>query len=401
MPNLSINLSAEAPSVLASIDQQPKAAIPVTLITGFLGSGKTTMLNYILSHSQDLNVAVLVNEFGDIDIDSQLLVSIDRDMVQLSNGCICCTINDDLVDAVYRILKRPDPVDYIVIETTGIADPLPIMLTFLGTDLRDSARLDSVITLIDAETFTAEHFQSEAALQQVLYGDMIVLNKTDLIPSEQVETLESIIRAIKPQARILSSEYGQLPLSLLLNVGGSDTTAYDELIQEEIQDSATHEAHGHEAHSHEHHNHEAHSHEHHNHEAHNHKAHNHKAHNHEAHSHKAHSHEHHHHHSDHLDNDGFVSVSYHSDRPFLLHDFQEFVSNLPTNVFRAKGILWFEDEPLRHVFQLVGQRYHLEVDADQSKTATSPQNQLVVIGRNLDSTQIKQQLELCHNLAVK
>lgn len=112
-------------------DLSLKRGMPVTIITGFLGSGKTTLLNHILSNNKDLKVAVLVNEFGDINIDSQLLVSMDEDMVELSNGCICCTINDGLVDAVYRVLERDDRVDYMVIETTGVADPLPIILTFL------------------------------------------------------------------------------------------------------------------------------------------------------------------------------------------------------------------------------------------------------------------------------
>ncbi|RAQ39209.1 cobalamin biosynthesis protein CobW, partial [Arthrospira sp. O9.13F] len=121
----------------ALIPDLPKRGMPVTIITGFLGSGKTTLLNQILENKQNLKIAVLVNEFGDINIDSQLLVSTDDDMVELSNGCICCTINEGLVDAVYRVLERSDRIDYMVIETTGVADPLPIILTFLGTELRD------------------------------------------------------------------------------------------------------------------------------------------------------------------------------------------------------------------------------------------------------------------------
>jgi G3E family GTPase len=164
-----------------SISDIPKRGMPVTIITGFLGSGKTTLLNQILKNKQDLKVAVLVNEFGDINIDSQLLVSVDQDMVELSNGCICCTINDGLVDAVYRVLEREERIDYLVIETTGVADPLPIILAFLGTELRDLTNLDSILTLVDAEAFNQEHFQSEAALKQLTYGDIILLNKTDLV----------------------------------------------------------------------------------------------------------------------------------------------------------------------------------------------------------------------------
>ena len=183
-----MTISASTPSELI-----PKRGMPVTIITGFLGSGKTTLLNHILSDNQDWKVAVLVNEFGDINIDSQLLVSMDEDMVELSNGCICCTINDSLVDAVYRVLERTERVDYMVIETTGVADPLPIILTFLGTELRDLTRLDSIITVVDAEAFTPEHFESEAALKQITYADITILNKTDLASPEQLKDLSAYI----------------------------------------------------------------------------------------------------------------------------------------------------------------------------------------------------------------
>jgi G3E family GTPase len=341
----------------------PKWGMPVTIITGFLGSGKTTLLNYILSNCQDLKVAVLVNEFGDINIDSQLLVSMDEDMVELSNGCICCTINDGLVDAVYRVLERSDRVDYMVIETTGVADPLPIILTFLGTELRDLTHLDSIVTVVDTETFTPEHFESEVALKQIAYADMTLLNKTDLASPEKVKELEAYINTVKVGARILHTQHGKAPLPLILDAQLTQPEAYREFLDEEATAGEEHDEHKHD----EHHHHEHDRHEH-------------------------HHHEHHHHHSHHLENDGFVSVSFESDRPMDVKKFESFLQEqLPKDVFRAKGILWFSDSDLRNIFQLSGPRFDLQAE----EWRTPPKNQVVFIGRNLNANEIKQNLTCC------
>lgn len=351
---------------ISSQSLDTKRGMPITIITGFLGSGKTTLLNHILSNNQDLKMAVLVNEFGDINIDGQLLVAIDEGMVELSNGCICCTINDDLVDAVYRVLERDDRVDYMVIETTGVADPLPIILTFLGTELRDLTRLDSIVTMVDAETFTAEHFESEAAFQQITYSDITILNKTDLASPEQLERLETYINTLKIGARILHSQHGKVPLPLILDVSCNNSDAYAELVKEEIEQTE------HDHHEHDHHGHEHHSHEHHHH----------------GHDH----HEHHHHHSDHLDNDGFISIAFESDRPFRVKTFEQFLEEqLPQNVFRAKGILWFQESDRRNIFQLSGPRFDLQ----EEEWRTPPKNELVLIGRHLNADEIRQQLTDC------
>jgi G3E family GTPase len=325
-----------------TIPEIPKQGMPITIITGFLGSGKTTLLNQILQNKQDLKVAVLVNEFGDINIDSQLLISVDQDMVELSNGCICCTINDGLVDAVYRVLEREERIDYLVIETTGVADPLPIILTFFSTELRDLTNIDSILTVVDAEAFDEEHFQSEAALKQITYGDIILLNKTDLVTTDKLQEVENFIHDIKHGARILHTQYGEVALPLILDVG---LTPKDQYIA--IDDEDTHK----------------------------------------------HKHRHeHHHYSNHLDNDGFVSISFQSDKPFDLHEFENFLTEeMPENIFRAKGILWFSDINLRHIFQLSGPRYTLKAD----EWYTPPKNQLVFIGRNLDANEIYTKLNKC------
>jgi len=325
----------------------PKRGLPVTIITGFLGSGKTTLLNHILNNQKGMRTAVLVNEFGEISIDAQLIVSSEEDLVELNNGCICCTIRDDIAESVLRLMERSDKIDYLVVETTGLADPLPVALTFLGPELRDLTRLDSIITLVDATNFAPDLFNSNVAYSQIAYGDVILLNKIDLVEEAEIERLEKRIREIKEDARILRTVNSAVPLELILD---TDLFQASSLPQEEAHDHDSHDHHDHE-----------------------------------------HDHDHHHSHHSHIEADGFNSLAFESDQPFSLDAFQNFLNELPDAVFRAKGVLWFEESPERHIFHLSGRRYTLSSD----EWPRQPKNQLVLIGQRLDTAQLRKKLQAC------
>lgn len=364
--------------------------IPLTIITWFLGSGKTTLINQILKKNKDLKIALIVNEFGDVSLESQFINSTNEEIVEMSNGCMCCVVRKDIIDTVQMILdKRPD-TDYIIVEASWLSDPVPIAQTFL-MNMEDTIRLDSVLCVVDCLNIETNFEQFEIAMAQIQYADIVLLSKHTLLDSETLERIEKLIYKFSPYTRILKITE-DLPLDLIIDTNKFDHTTLEEL---EVTSHKYGEKHHHkhsescdsgECHhkeddcdcGHPHHEHskdERHHHEHSegcgcNHE---------------------HGHHHHEHHHEHVD-EVFVKL----EQPISMERFTQFLKDLPKGVFRGKGFLYSSDKEVewqKLLFQYVWARIDVmptEWDKDEVK-----QNALVFIGKWFDSEKVKEAFKKC------
>jgi G3E family GTPase len=340
-----------------------RALIPVTVLTGYLGAGKTTLLNRILSEDHGRRYAVIVNEFGEIGIDNDLILNTDEELFEMNNGCICCTVRGDLIKTLHGLLNKGGNFHAIVVETTGLADPGPVAQTFFVDGfLRSKTELDSVTTVVDAKHILMHLDDSKEAVEQIAFADQIVLNKTDLVSADELKKVEARLRRINPLAPIHKAERSKVDLDKVLARGGFDLNRIVALEPEFLNPKHGESGHVHDDHC----------------------------------DHDHHEHEHDDH--DHVRDAGIMSVSLRLDRPIDRRKVARWLTRLTKeqgpDILRAKGIIDVKDNPRRLVFQAV----HMILEGDLQREWRADEerySRMVFIGRNLDPAELKAGFEAC------
>jgi G3E family GTPase len=354
----------------------PADKIPVTVLTGYLGAGKTTLLNRILTEDHGKKYAVIVNEFGEIGIDNDLIVGADEEVFEMNNGCVCCTVRGDLIRVVQGLMKRKGRFDAIIIETTGLADPGPVAQTFfVDDDVKAKAKLDSVTTVVDAKHILLRLSDSKVVREQIAFADQIVLNKADLVSAQDLQMIEARLRRMNPLAPIHRATRSDVPLDAILGRHGFDL---ERIVQ--LEPEFLNPAHGEEGHVHDEHcGHDHHGHDHHDHDGHDH-------------------HGHDHHHADEHGNtaarhdDDIKGISLRLDKPVdgaaITKWLNELLAEQGPDILRAKGIIDVKGEDKRLVFQAV----HMILEGDLQRAWRKDEerySRMVFIGRNLDEAKLK------------
>jgi G3E family GTPase len=345
---------------------------PVTVLTGYLGAGKTTLLNRILSEDHGKRYAVIVNEFGEVGIDNDLIVGADEEVFEMNNGCVCCTVRGDLIRVLSGLMKRKGKFDAIIVETTGLADPGPVAQTFFVDDeVRAKTQLDSVTAVVDAKHLPLRLADSKEAVEQIAFADQIILNKTDLVSEGELREVESAIRRLNPLAPVHRAQRSNVPLETVLGRRSFDLERITSLEPDFLNPAHGEAGHVHDEHC---------------------------DHDHDHHDHDHHDHDHHDHGDvhDHVAESGIRGISLTSDKPLHANRFTAWLNGVlqaqGPDILRAKGIIDVSGETRRLVFQAV----HMILEGDfqgEWKPDDKRYSRMVLIGRNLDEAKLREGFE--------